>query len=168
MKGKLYLPNLIPFYDQMAEVDLHEGRPMYVNCTDFSKAFDTASQTCSQTEEEQIKYMGGGVGCWQMNCCVQRLRSAAQHPAGGQWCTPGYCFTPSVMAWMMGQRAPSASLQPIQNWLEWLMHQKAALPFRWTLKVGKCTSSASTKGNEKSCTWEGNPHAPERIEADQL
>lgn len=63
MKGKLYLPGQIPFYDKMAEVDLREGRPTCVNCTDFSKAFGTASRTCSQLEKEQMKWTGGGEGC---------------------------------------------------------------------------------------------------------
>lgn len=41
--------------------------------------------------------------------------------------------TPSLMIWMMAQIAFSTSLQMIEYWEEWLIHEMVVLPFRGTL-----------------------------------
>lgn len=58
----------------------------------------------------------------------------------------------------MAQTAPSTSLQMIENWEEWLIHQTVVLLFRGTL-IGwgtdhAGTSGYSTKGKAKSYTEE--------------
>lgn len=59
--------------------------------------------------------------------------------------------------WMMGQSAPSASLQVGQHWEEWLTHQMAAFRGTWTGRRTRLTWAFMkfNKGNAKSCTWEG-------------
>jgi len=51
----------------------------------------------------------------------------------GQYCAQS-CSSYSSMTWMKGQRVLSARWLTIQDWGEWLIHQKAVLPFSetWT------------------------------------
>lgn len=60
-------------------------------------------------------------------------------------------------SWLMGQNAPSGSLQMMENW-ERLIHQMVMLPFRGTSRGWRSgqrgSSWKSTKVNAKSCTWE--------------
>lgn len=70
-------------------------------------------------------------------------------------------LTSSLVTWMMGLSAPSILM--IQNWKDWLIGQRVALPFRGTVTCWRngptWMSSSSTKGNEKSCPWGGiNPY----------
>ena len=78
-------------------------------------------------------------------------QSVVVHPRGLHWSQ--YCSTSSSTAWKMGQSAPSACLQMIQNWKEWLMHQVHALPVRgtWTgSRIGQNrTSWSPTKAKRK-------------------
>lgn len=55
---------------------------------------------------------------------------------------------------MMGQIAPSTSLQVIKNWNEWLIHWRVVLPFR--LAGGICQKFPlvyrnSMKFNQRKC-----------------
>jgi len=65
----------------------------------------------------------------------------------------------SLMTWMMGRSAPSASLQIRQNWEEWLVHQLFLLSFKKTFtdcRNGLTRISRSfAKGITVFCTWEG-------------
>lgn len=85
-----------------------------------------------------------GVGSW---CCwhwhiEERLLSFSTNGwqnSEGFWSAAQSCWRPaasmyylacSLMTWVEGQSAPSASLLMVGSWEEWLPHQKALLPFR--------------------------------------
>jgi len=50
-----------------------------------------------------------------------------------------------------GQAAPLANLQAIQNWDEWLMHQRVVLPFRGTLQAGVLGQENLIKSKKGKC-----------------
>ena len=63
---------------------------------------------------------------------------STQTPVGGQalvayprgWCWGQYCVMFSLMVWLMGPSAPSASLQTMPNQEEWLIHEGCAAVHR--------------------------------------
>lgn len=63
------------------------------------------------------------------------------------------------MTRIMGQMAPPAGLQMIQNWKKQVVDPLCALPFRGTSTGWRNgamgTSQNSTKGNAKFCIWKG-------------
>lgn len=64
---------------------------------------------------------------------------------------PRDCLVCSLVTWVAGQGAPSASLLVAQNWEEWLVQQRILLPSRRTLTgernrlVGPLGSYGSTR-----------------------
>lgn len=94
----------------------------------------------------------------QLNCQAQRvaqqhrLHQEASHSLvdyPGDQDRGQCCSTTSLMMWMMGQSAPSASSINIQNWEVWLIHQESQLSFRGT-STGKKNRLRSPKGNAKT------------------
>ena len=106
-------------------------------------------------------HWGGLKTGWTVN--PKGLWSAVWSLAGGQslvvypsaWYWGQYCLTSSLMTWMIGQSASSASLQMMRNWEEQLIHHMIVLPCKGTStgwRNGQTgTSWSLPKGNAKSC-----------------
>lgn len=77
-------------------------------------------QACSKQHSSQLKHL--------THHDQQRLSFRSAISQGSVLAQ--YCLTSTLMSWAMGQSAPAASLQRLQNEKERLMDQMAVLPFR--------------------------------------
>ena len=110
-----------------------EGRAVDVVYLDFSEAFDTV---CHKILTDKLMKCGLDEqtarwdGNW-LNGRAQRVVIIGQSPVGGQQlvvyprgqCWVQSCLSFSLMVWVMGQSVPSASLQMIPDWEEWVTHR---------------------------------------------
>jgi len=141
IKEKSCLTNLIAFYDGVTGwVD--EGRAVDVVYFDFSKASDTVSHNILLGKlrkfglhEWTVRWTENWLNGRTQRVVISGAESSWRPVTGGvvrdqYWAQP--CSTYSSMNWMTGQSVPSTSLLMTQNWEDWLIHQKAVLPFRET------------------------------------
>lgn len=121
----------------MASVD--EGRGVDACLSWFSQDFQHCFPWHPHWRTDEINGQWSGLKA-DWTAALKTLWSAAQSPSGGQsevvsprsqyWCQ--HCCISSITMWIVGQSAVSASLQLIENWEEWLIHQMVVLQIRGT------------------------------------